>query len=298
MKLHFIINPAAGQKDRAKEISEMISSELSQKDKVVHITKAPRDAERIAAEIASEEGESLIVACGGDGTLNEVVNGVAGKENVLVSCYPCGSGNDFVKSMGYGPDVSVSELVGGTERRVDLISCGDRFAINVCSVGLDASVAAHAQKIKRWPLVSGKASYTLAIPGRIIGRLGQDYTVSIDGEVLDGSYVIMVAANGVCYGGSYWPMKDADPCDGRLEFLLVRPMSHFKLPGVLAKYRRGEWQSAGDYFTRRSGSSIEITSKRRMYVNLDGEISEQTAAKFALEGVKVRFLVPKKREKC
>ena len=95
----FIINPAAGSRDRTKEYSATIHEICDAKglDYRIEVSKAPGDCTRLTREAALTGEEYRVYACGGDGTLNEVVAGAAGHENVAVTVFSGGSGNDFVK---------------------------------------------------------------------------------------------------------------------------------------------------------------------------------------------------------
>ena len=97
MKHLFIINPAAGSRDRTKKYKEQIEAVCAGLDYRIEVSKAPGDCTRIAREAALTGEEYRLYACGGDGTLNEVAAGAAGHDNVAVTVFSGGSGNDFVK---------------------------------------------------------------------------------------------------------------------------------------------------------------------------------------------------------
>ena len=97
MKHVFIINPTAGKTDRTKEIREQIHKLTTCDPVEIHLTRAQGEAEHIARTVAQSGDEVRVYACGGDGTVNEVVRGVAERENCCIAVLPCGSGNDFLK---------------------------------------------------------------------------------------------------------------------------------------------------------------------------------------------------------
>ena len=139
MKHLFIVNPVAGGKDRHEYVAEQarLALEGSADAYEVYITTAPMDAcAKIKAEAASGE-ELRVYACGGDGTLNECVNGAVGHDNVAVTHFPCGTGNDFIKMFGEEKDrfFDLSDLVRGEVRPLDVMECCGRYAVNICSVG-------------------------------------------------------------------------------------------------------------------------------------------------------------------
>lgn len=144
MKHLFIVNPVAGGKDRREYVAEQARRALEGSEDAyeVYVTTAPMDAcAKIAAEAASGE-ELRVYACGGDGTLNECVNGAAGRSNVAVTHFPCGTGNDFIKMFGEEKArfSDLADLVRGEVRPFDIIECCGRYALNICSVGIDARI--------------------------------------------------------------------------------------------------------------------------------------------------------------
>ena len=144
MKHLFIINPKAGKVDRTDELKIRIERLMKKRREVyrIAVTEYPRHATEIVQKVASDGDHWRVYACGGDGTLNEVVNGAVGLANVEVTHYPCGTGNDFVKLFGRHMSrfYSLEELADG-ETKFDLIRCMDKHSINICSVGFDARIA-------------------------------------------------------------------------------------------------------------------------------------------------------------
>ena len=139
----FIINPAAGSYNRTEEASKIIHKvcRARQLDYEIRVSTAPGECARIAREACEKGGELRIYACGGDGTLNEVVGGVAGYDNAAVTVYSGGSGNDFVKLFDEPKAFfDLNRLMDAEEATFDLIKCNDTYALNICSVGLDARI--------------------------------------------------------------------------------------------------------------------------------------------------------------
>ena len=123
MKHIFVINPVAGTIDSTGVIKEAVSNKFNSEDCVIYVTKKPLDAWRFVRDYAAAHpDESLrFYACGGDGTLNEVVNGAVGFQNAAVGCYPSGSGNDFLKYFGKKKDfLDLDALVDGEIVDIDL----------------------------------------------------------------------------------------------------------------------------------------------------------------------------------
>jgi len=169
MKHLFIINPAAGGiSGRLADIENEIrtlAEELGAPYEI-YVTTAEMDATRKVAADAETGGKLHVYACGGDGTLNECVNGAAKRENVAVTNYPRGTGNDFIRTFGK-EDMDrfrdLRALVNGTVRPIDLIDCNGRYGISICSVGIDARVGRDVHKYSKIPLIGGATGYVISL---------------------------------------------------------------------------------------------------------------------------------------
>ena len=149
MRHVFIVNHVAGHGKESLQLIPKIDAYFHEKGGAYEIvpTRCPGDAARIAKEYA-RTGEALrLYACGGDGTLHEVVNGAAGFGNVEVGCFPCGSGNDYVASFGKAEEfLDVAGQVEGSAVEVDLMLTEGIYSVNQCSMGFDAAVADNAEE--------------------------------------------------------------------------------------------------------------------------------------------------------
>jgi YegS/Rv2252/BmrU family lipid kinase len=297
LKHLFIINPAAGKYDRSHEVLEKLITltdglELNW-DYV--LTERPWHGAELA-RAAAEKGEPVrIYACGGDGTLNEVVNGAAGFPNAAVTHYPTGSGNDFIKI--FGPDAplfyDLHELLGGEEAALDLMDCNGRLAVNICSLGFDARVGMGMADFKRYPLVSGPMAYQLSLIKNVIAGIHRPYRIDLDGETFDGDYTLMAACNGRYYGGGFNPAPAAMPDDGILDFVVVRAVSRFTVAAAVKQYAGGGAEGLGDFIKMRRGRSLRVECDRMSMVNVDGERMDAISLSIALSAKKINFIYPR-----
>ena len=141
MKHIFIVNPAAGKSDRTAEYRKMIEAAFAPRGLSYEllVSGAPGECRTLARQAAQSGEEVRLYACGGDGTLNEVVNGVVGYGNAAVTHFPGGSGNDTIKIFDDpAAFTSIERLLDAEEARFDLIRCNDSYALNVLSIGFDA----------------------------------------------------------------------------------------------------------------------------------------------------------------
>ena len=292
----FIINPAAGSRDRTEKYRENIRKVCDARGIPyrIEVSGAPGECCRIAREAAQTGEEYRIYACGGDGTLNEVVAGVAGFPNVSITCYRGGSGNDFVKIFGDADAfLDLERLLDCKETTFDLMRCNDDFSLNICSVGLDARIGTDVSNYKRLPLLSGFRAYAVSTVINVIRGISEHYVVEIDGERIDGEQTMICACNGRYYGGGFNPVPFADPCDGMLDVLLVKKVSRLQVPGVVGKYKAGRFQELPQLVRHFRVKELTIHCDKPTPINLDGELRTAQTVHIQVAQEKVRFFYPK-----
>jgi YegS/Rv2252/BmrU family lipid kinase len=263
MKTIFVLNPSAGKGHGLDRIKDEVS-EASKKLGVkagVYITKKVGDAEsfaRMVAMDAAEKNEEVrLIGCGGDGTLNELVNGVIGFDCAAVGVIPTGTGNDFVRNFkDVGDFMSVEAQLRGTVEKKDVIKYWGvldgreqtRYCANMFNIGFDCNVVDLAATLKKYPMLKGSLAYLAAVMGILVKKKGANLKIEIDGEVVQNGPVLLAAvANGGYCGGGVNSAPKASLTDGlmdiniiynitRLEFLKNFPAyakgTHLELPNV------------------------------------------------------------------
>ena len=292
----FIINPAAGSCDRTEKYTKKIRQVCNARGLTyrIEVSGAPGECARIAREAAASGEEYRIYACGGDGTLNEVVCGVAGYDNVAITCYRGGSGNDFVKIFGDADAFQdLERLLDCKETTFDLMRCNDDYSLNICSVGLDARVGTDVSNYKRIPLLSGFRAYAVSTVVNVIRGIAEHYVVEIDGEKIDGDQTMICACNGRYYGGGFNPVPFADPCDGLLDVLLVKKVSRLMVPRVIGTYKAGRFQELPHLVRHFRVKELTIHCDKPTAINLDGELRTAESVHIEVAKEKVRFFYPK-----
>ena len=292
----FIINPAAGSHDRTAEYREKIEKVCVPRGLTyrIEVSTAPGACAKLARQ-AAESGERYrIYACGGDGTLNEVVQGAAGYDNVAVSVFSGGSGNDFVKLFD-DPKAffDLERLVDAEEAVFDLIDCNGDYSLNICSVGLDARIGTDVSHYKRLPLLHGFWAYAASTVVNVIKGVHEHYRVEINGEVVDANQTMICVCNGRYYGGGFYAMPDADPSDGLLDVLLVNQVSRLQVAGVVGKYKAGRYKELGHIAKYYRTNQVTIHCDKDTPINLDGELRTAKVVKMAVSDKKLRFFYPK-----
>ena len=292
----FIINPAAGSTDRTKKYTAAIEEACGSRgiSYRIAVSEKPGDCRRIAREAAETGEEIRIYACGGDGTLNEVVQGAAGFENAAVTVFSGGSGNDFVKLFD-DPQAffDLSRLLNAQEDTFDLIRCNDDIALNICSVGLDARIGTDVSHYKRLPLLSGFRAYAASTLVNVIKGVQEHYVVEIDGERIDGKQTMICVCNGRFYGGGFNPVPEADPADGLLDVLIVKGISRLQVAGVVGKYKNGLYKELPKLVRHFKTRVVKIICDKESPINLDGELRLAKEIVMEIAREKIRFFYPK-----
>lgn len=252
-----IANPISG-KGHARDIAEQAYAALTESGHQGQLvfTSASGDAMRFAREAVSD-GIRSVIACGGDGTLHEVVNGIAMVPDVTLGVLPCGRGNDFAAAIGVPlkPDAAIATLLSGTPIRVDLGRCyqnspqltinsrqleggvvepepsltdnrqltTDNYFITIATCGYDTEVSRRAAK--GTPLFAGTASYAYAAVETLFYY--EPPFVRLEGDFGIHEGPILLAATGITnrYGGGFQIIPNAKIDDGFFDVCIIRPVS-------------------------------------------------------------------------
>ena len=277
----FILNSFAGTFDATPEIKAQIEA-LAIPDAVIEYTQKAGDAELIARRYAEKGGALRVYACGGDGTANEALHGLMGFENVALGVIPIGTGNDYVRSLpGKTEDYcNVDKMVHGTTKRVDLLKCEDRYALNVVSVGYDCEVADRAQKNKRLPLMSGPLAYKLAIVQCLLTKRKHTFTPYADGKRIPiargfKSRMLAVAAKGKYYGGGIKATPYAELDDGLIDFMAIPtvPISYFAwMFGAFARGEHIDHPKGKTFILHQKCKTLKLDNHGEIKIGIDGEM--------------------------
>ena len=296
MKHLFIIYPAAGSRDQTESYREKIARVCGEQklEYTVEISGAPGQCREIARRAAQSGEEYRIYSCGGDGTLNEIISGVAGFSNVAVTMFAGGSGNDFARVFS-DPEAfrDLSRLLDAEETTFDLIRCNEDYSLNICSVGFDARVGTDVANYKRLPFLSGFRAYAASALVNTIRGVSEHYVVEVDRERFDGKFTLVCACNGRYYGGGFNPVPEADPADGKLAVLLVKHVSRLQVAKLIGAYKNGKYAQLPKWVRHFSTDRIKIICDAPTAVNLDGELRMAKEVDMRVAQEKIRFFYPK-----
>ncbi len=296
MKHLFIINPAAGKKNQSVDFVKKIAALCKPQglDYDIKVSAYKGNCTELARQAAKTGEEYRIYACGGDGTLNEVINGVVGYDNVAVTHFPGGSGNDFIRMFSDPSAFSdLSRLLDADEVKMDLIKVNDVYALNICSMGIDARICQGIPIYKRLPGLGGSAAYNLSTVVNVVKGIHRPYEVEIDGKTLVGNQTLICVCNGRYYGGGFYPVPDAQPDDGLLDVLIIRDVSRFTVAKVVGHYKHGEYKNYPDLITHYRVKNLTVRSLKEDVINADGETTLGKEATFSVLPGALRYFYPK-----
>ena len=292
----FIINPAAGSIDRTQSYTRIIQEVCGKKgvDYEIQVSREPGHCFRLARAAAESGKPCRIYACGGDGTLNEVAAGAAGYDNVSVTVFSGGSGNDFVKLFSDRDAFrDLERLMDCQEVSFDMIRCNGDLSLNICSVGLDARIGTDVSNYKRLPLLSGFRAYAASTLVNVIKGIAEHYVVEVNGERIDGEQTLICACNGRYYGGGFNPVPEADPTDGLLDVLLIKKVSRLQVAKVIGKYKSGRYKELSQLVRHFRTNKIRILCDKLTPINLDGELRMAKEVTMSIAEEKLRFFFPR-----
>ncbi len=295
MKALLIINPKAGRRRNRRHTAEYLrrAFELHGYDCDIIATKKPREAERIAHSMA--EKYDLVVCSGGDGTLNETVNGLTGLENCPPLAYlPTGTTNDFAGSLGLSTDVAqaIRDTFDGTKEKLDLGRMNDRCFVYVASFGaFSESSYQTPQKMKNR---FGRLAYVLESLRELPAMKSHRMKIyGAQGEICRGSYLFGAVSNATSIGGIlHYDRGDISLSDGKHEVLLIKkPESLGMLRRTVRALITGNY--AVDGIQTFHTSHVRFESEDETAWTLDGERCEPTKS-IAIDNIHsaMEFIIP------
>jgi len=253
------------------------------------------------AERAVRDGVELVVAVGGDGTLNEAVNGVvkAGGTTEL-AVIPLGTGMDFVRTYGIPTrfDDAVRNVLEGTPKTIDVgrVSyrewdgrAGERYVANVGSVGMSAAVARRANGMSK--ALGGKATFFYALTRVFLEWENTVVSVQLDDERREARMHDVVVANGQWHGGAMWLAPEAKPDDGLFDVVLIGDVTKRDFVTTAPKIYRGTYLSHPKVELLRS-RTVAVDAAEHLPIELDGEQVGTTPARFEIVPAALRVRVP------
>ena len=269
MRCLFIYNPVSGRGKIASKL-EKIVRKLGEKYEIVdsYATTGSGDMTRAVRENA--EKYDAIVFSGGDGSFNEVLNGIVNFDNVTLGIVACGTGNDFIRASKHPKKVkdAMDVILKGNTSYIDYIDVGSRRCLNVAGAGMDVDVLIRYANMKAF---HGKVKYYASLFDTLAHVKWHKLRLTIDGKTMDKSVFMIGVGNGTCIGGGMPICPDAKVDDGLLSVVIVNEMKKSRIPVELPGFLSGKHVKK-DYTESYSAKEVRIEVLDDGKIELDGEV--------------------------
>jgi diacylglycerol kinase (ATP) len=300
IKTVFLVNPAAENGSTGRRWPELAhrAASLGLTGDAV-LSEGPRQLGELARR-AAEQGASLLVAVGGDGTVNEVVQGLAGRDGVELAVIPRGTGWDFARTYGIPRrfEEAVAVARDGRARPIDLGRAhyrawdgaeAESYFANIASAGMSGAIAKRANETSK--ALGGKVSYLWATLAVFARWQNDEVRVAVDGERRTGRMHDVIVANGRYIGGGMKICPDAEPDDGLFDVLLIGDLTKRDLMLTLPKTYRGTHLPHPKAEVLR-GARVVVEAGEPLPIELDGEQLGTTPVSFEVVAQALRLRVP------
>lgn len=300
MKYIFLVNPAAGQKNRSEDWTKKIEQTCEARgvDYEIHRTEGVGDArEYVKKRCASADDELRFYACGGDGTVNEVANGAVGCERAAVGILPIGTGNDFVRNFeGNEAFLDIDAQLDGTEVPIDLLKLDDTYSVNMVNIGFDCEVVRRVAKIKTHPWIPSGMAYLAGVLKTLIRKPGVSMDLAADDEEVRHADLLLCAiGNGAWCGGGYFSAPLASLRDGQMEVIRIKNVSRRRFLSLVNEYKTGTYMTgkASAYVEYGRCSRLDLRFNKEQAICVDGEVIFKNEIRFSVERNAIRVVVPR-----
>jgi YegS/Rv2252/BmrU family lipid kinase len=297
----FLVNPASANGGTGKRWPELAhrAAKLGLEGTTLFSERPGQLIE--LAERASRDGAELVVAVGGDGTLNEVVNGlVRGGGSTELATIPLGTGMDFVRTYGIPTqfDDAVRNALEGATKTIDVGHVayrewsgadGERYVANVGSVGMSAAVAQRANGMSK--ALGGKATFFYALARVFFEWDNTVVSVQLDDTHREARMHDVIVANGQWHGGAMWLAPEAKPDDGLFDVVLIGDVTKRDFMTTAPKIYKGTYLAHPKVELLRS-RTVAVSAPEHLPIELDGEQVGTTPARFEIVPAALRVRVP------
>lgn len=267
--LYLIANRRAGEENG---IAAAVGSCLSEAGipYTLGVSAYAGHATELAREYSAAPDCTGVVAIGGDGTFNEVLDGL--DLRVPLGLVPAGSGNDFLRLMPEKKTLEdhLAPIIAGTTRSIDFLTVNDRRCLNVAGTGFDVDILLRRAKWKK--RLPGPLSYWAALLVTVFHLKFRHVSISVDGSAAaETEMALLDLANGRFYGGGMPASPGSEIDDGLLDLLLIRRVPFFRVPDILFCFLTARLKE-GKYVVRRACETVSFTIDPPVPLQVDGEL--------------------------
>lgn len=290
-KLVFIVNPKAGVTPKSKSFIELIADNTisaSKFDTTLLFTEYAGHATALAQQAVLEKAD-IVVAAGGDGTINEVAQALEGTD-IAMGILPSGSGNGLARCLGISMSYAIAlrTILKGKTRLIDTAYANHLLFTSIAGIGFDAHVAQQFADSQ----LRGLFSYMRIVISEFHTYKPENYVITIDGNVIERTALMVIFANSDRFGFSTRIAPDALPDDGLLDVCVVSKMPATELLTTIFHLVNGTPAKTGyaEYFR---GKSIEILTPSSALMNIDGEPKHfDSPVKIEVKPLTLKIIVP------
>ena len=301
MKNYFLVNPMAGKRKGIEELCKKITEVCEKKgaDYEIYMTEAVGDATDFVRSAVADKNNlpARFFACGGDGTLCEVLNGTAGVEGAEIGLIPIGTGNDFARNFNNKElFFDIEAQLDGDSISLDALKYNGAYSANMINIGFDCEVVKKKEKLQAKRFLPSKLAYIFGLVICFAKKPGLKASVIIDGkEEAEKVYLLSTYANGCYCGGGFRSNPNASLTDGTVDALFVRNISRLKFASLVGSYKKGTHlvpKNAKSLISKKA-SSILLKFPKTQSISVDGEIVD--CNELLIECVKngMSFVVPR-----
>jgi len=269
-KLLVVNNPTSGGRRKNQKMVRELGAFLNAHNLESNIrsTEKNKNAKEVIENQLDHTYTDLVIV-GGDGTINEAVNGL--KFDIPMTIIPAGTGNDFVKNIGIGKTLrdQLRVLTHGTIQSIDLGICNDRKFANGVGIGFDGQIVEDMND-KKVPLLKGHAKYYYHVLQILASYHPREFNFSLDGKETSKDLILMTVGNGTTFGGGFRLMPDAKVDDGLLEVCMIGDLSPIRRFLNIHKLSNGSHGSISEVSFHQA-ASVRIEGNPLLYAHLDGE---------------------------
>ena len=276
------MNPAAGKGTRFHDLIDEIHKVCDRRkvSYAIHVTERMGEATEFVKRICKNTNVPVrFYACGGDGTIKEVAQGIIGYDHAQLGIIPMGTGNDFVKNFEHNEQLfNIDAQIDGETRKIDLLKYNDKYAINLINTGFDCEVAKQVAVNRRSVFVPNKLAYTAGI----VQKITQFDTAIVNGKIyFDGvphkgdKFQACVFGNGAYYGGGYKAAPAARFDDGLIDCCIIDKLPLMTFVNILGSYKAGTHlnnKNAIPILAYKKCKKVDIMFYRPTDISVDGEI--------------------------
>lgn len=291
MRTLIVFNPTAGHAEQLEAELEAAAQVWREQGWTVELqpTNGPGDGRRLAS-LAANDGYDLVVAAGGDGTINEVVNGLAGSQTILATL-PLGTMNVWARELGLPlqPRAAAQKLCSWSPRPIDLGRAGDRYFLLMAGIGFDAAITANVRPDEKRRF--GALAYVMRGIEEVMRIRGTRARIWLDGRQIKARVLMIVIGNSQLYGGLVKITHRASIDDGLLDVCVIKGDNGINAIGHLIAILRRRFSLNPDIAYYRA-HTIEVITQRPLPVQVDGDPIGVTPLRFTVVPSALRALLP------